>query len=176
MSEPEWIQDQLDRLRTTYGDFDIEHETFETTTEIVQMGRQLREEQPLSGAGVVARHDGELLLVCDEEAPDAWTVPGGNLRPNERFEDAARRELSEETGMDCCITGIHSALRGTAVAADGDTTLTAIAVFFEGDVDSPELSVDHDEIEAAEWWTEPPNDPVDGMRERIFQKVAPANQ
>jgi ADP-ribose pyrophosphatase YjhB (NUDIX family) len=127
-------------------------------------------------AGVVVRRDGELLLICDEEAPDAWTVPGGNLRSNETFEAAARRELREETGLDCDLTGIHSALRGTAVADDGGESLTAIAVFFEGEADTIDLSVDSDEIVAARWWADPPNDLVAGMRERIFRKVAPPDE
>jgi 8-oxo-dGTP diphosphatase len=44
----------------------------------------------------------QVLLVCRGEAPyeGAWAIPGGFKRPTETLDEAARRELTEETGVD----------------------------------------------------------------------------
>lgn len=44
----------------------------------------------------------QMLLVRRGEAPykGMWAIPGGFKRPNETLDEAARRELSEETGVD----------------------------------------------------------------------------
>jgi 8-oxo-dGTP diphosphatase len=43
-----------------------------------------------------------VLLVCRGEAPfeGMWAVPGGFKRPTEPLDEAAKRELAEETGVD----------------------------------------------------------------------------
>ena len=53
------------------------------------------------GINVFVIRDGKLLLGKRREAfgVGEWGLPGGHLEQNERFTEAARRELDEETGM-----------------------------------------------------------------------------
>jgi mutator protein MutT len=59
-------------------------------------------EVPLIGVGVVIIEKGRLLLIKrgNEPGKGLWAVPGGKVRIGETLEAAARREASEETGLD----------------------------------------------------------------------------
>lgn len=60
----------------------------------------------LQGVSVIGRDlDGQILLVRHSYGPKGWYFPGGGIRRNETPEDAARRELAEETG--CGIEGLR---------------------------------------------------------------------
>ena len=55
----------------------------------------------------VLRHAARILLIGDSDRlllfrwdpPDIWITPGGGLEPGENYEQAALRELREETGI-----------------------------------------------------------------------------
>jgi 8-oxo-dGTP diphosphatase len=51
-------------------------------------------------AGGLVIRDGSVLVVHRPEYDD-WTFPKGKLDPGETWEDAARREVEEETGLVC---------------------------------------------------------------------------
>jgi 8-oxo-dGTP diphosphatase len=52
-------------------------------------------------AGGVVRRDGGEIAVVHRPRYDDWSLPKGKLEPGEQFEDAARREVEEETGLHC---------------------------------------------------------------------------
>jgi 8-oxo-dGTP diphosphatase len=56
----------------------------------------------VEAAGGVVMRDGQVLLVHRPRYDD-WTLPKGKLDPGESFEDAALREVEEETGLRCAL-------------------------------------------------------------------------
>ena len=54
----------------------------------------------IRAAGGVIVRGGDVLLVHRPRYDD-WTLPKGKLEPGESWEDAARREVEEETGLVC---------------------------------------------------------------------------
>jgi 8-oxo-dGTP diphosphatase len=69
----------------------------------------------IEAAGGVVVRDGRLALVHRPRYDD-WTLPKGKLDPGETFEDAALREVAEETGLLCRLgrelPEIHYEVRG----------------------------------------------------------------
>ena len=57
--------------------------------------------RPIVGIGVVVLKGDSVLLVRRGKAPNfgAWTLPGGGQELGETAQEAARRELMEETGI-----------------------------------------------------------------------------
>ena len=56
----------------------------------------------VEAAGGVVVRDG-LVLVVHRPEYDDWTLPKGKLDPGEGFEEAALREVEEETGFRCSL-------------------------------------------------------------------------
>jgi 8-oxo-dGTP diphosphatase len=60
-----------------------------------------------AAGGVVWRHAGDGVEIALVHRPryDDWSLPKGKLDPGEGFEEAALREVEEETGMRCRLGG-----------------------------------------------------------------------
>ena len=58
------------------------------------------------GADVILWDEGGRLLLVDPRYKPDWDLPGGMAEANEAPHEAARRELSEELGLDLRVTGL----------------------------------------------------------------------
>jgi len=63
--------------------------------------RRTYPEYAIGAVGVVLVRDDKILLVKRGSPPaiGKWSLPGGVIEPGERIDEAARRELWEETGL-----------------------------------------------------------------------------
>ncbi len=77
---------------------------------------------------IVERGEGKILLVQRRNPPLGWALPGGFIDYGESAEDAARREVTEETG----VTALLTDLLGVYSAPDRDPRHHTMSVVFIG--------------------------------------------
>ena len=60
---------------------------------------------PILAASAVVFRDGRVLIARRVNSPQLWSLPGGKVEPGETLEQAAIREVREETGVEIEIVG-----------------------------------------------------------------------
>jgi ADP-ribose pyrophosphatase YjhB (NUDIX family) len=56
-------------------------------------------------SAVATDQDGRILLILRTDN-GYWSIPGGGVKPGETIKEAAVREVGEETGIECEVTGL----------------------------------------------------------------------
>jgi 8-oxo-dGTP pyrophosphatase MutT (NUDIX family) len=87
-----------------------------------------------------------VLLVRHTYGSRAWDIPGGSIKRRESPLSAARREMSEELGLDGADWGAIGELQGS-VDHRRDTIHC-----FRAELSEPELTIDLGELAAVEWF------------------------
>lgn len=68
-------------------------------------------DMPIPSVAAVILRDDQILLVKRRNPPSAgrWSIPGGVQEVGERTQEAVRREVWEETGLDIDVLGLSQA-------------------------------------------------------------------
>lgn len=171
----ESVDRRLARLREDWGEFPVSRrleqappERFEEVVEFCRDGytgggyvwvvrtpdqaAPLTESMPDS-----AGEDGDRVLLVMSRGKDRWGPAGGGREDGETYEEAARREVQEETGVDCSITGVARAWRFTTASAGRHSVrLHSLFVVFEGRYEGGQVAIQPGELNGAAWFRELP--------------------
>ena len=126
----------------------------------------------IEGTGLTASarindSDGRILFVQNSWT-DGWFVPGGAVEPNETPQEAAQREIHEETGLNATIEEPLVVLEQTYTSETvGYDRFSALFIVYSALADGEippvsQLGKTDDEIEAAQWFETIPEDLHDG--------------
>ena len=109
---------------------------------------------------VFIQQDDAILLARQDYGQQYWSLPGGVMEPGESIDEAAIREVKEETGLDVRlrrVVGLYS-----KPGEDG------LAVCFEGEVIGGTLKADHEITECRYF----PHDRLpESIREHLRQRI-----
>lgn len=115
----------------------------------VQGLRALVGQQPLIlvAAGVLIVNARKQLLLQRRADGGLWGIPGGGMELGETLEEAARREVQEETGLlvgRLSLFGVFSGSELHYICPNGDQ-VEAVSIVYKADEYGGELAVDGDE-------------------------------
>lgn len=106
---------------------------------------------PKLGVSACVWRNGKVLLVQRAKPPlGLWAFPGGHVEPGERLEEAAARELMEETGLTASFSGLLGLYDVIRRDAQGIVTVHYVIACYLGTA-GPGDPVAADDAMAAAW-------------------------
>ena len=173
------VDDRIDRLREQFGSFPVVDVTRLNDPGFFEDGVDLFESGVRGAAGArVTDDDGRLLLLRDDRDPETWVLPGGGHEAGETFPETARREVREEAGVDCEISGVWRAVRKRFVHRERPQRRGyLLELFFTADAVGGEAGVHPDRLEEGEevlevrWFDDVPANAIPVVEDRTARPV-----
>jgi len=113
---------------------------------------QIMTNEIVAAGGVIVDRgtDAPKVLLVHRPRYDDWSFPKGKLDPGEGIEEAALREVSEETGIQCKILRKIATLRYAYQTRSGQSRPKVVHYFLMEAI-SKEVRVPGMEVDRAEW-------------------------
>jgi 8-oxo-dGTP pyrophosphatase MutT (NUDIX family) len=108
--------------------------------------------------------DGRRVLMILGRGGSRWGVPGGGREDGETYEEAAVREVREETSVECELTGLFLLRDLTLTPPGGDANgsdspaIHTLWAFFDADYTGGHIAIQPGELNGAAWFDEPPRE------------------
>lgn len=98
------------------------------------------------------------LLILERATRDGqWGLAGGTVEAGETYEEAAVREVAEETAIDCTVEDCRFARRVVLSAEDADDPPVHLRyVLFVGRYEDGSITIEPGELRGAAWFDRPP--------------------
>lgn len=130
----------------------------------------------MAGAGVIIINDKNEILLGKRTDNGYWDYPAGSMELGESFEECARREVSEETGLTCGKLEYFMELSGEDSFYEypnGDQVWLAAIIYICRDF-SGEMKAQEDEVTVQKFFPidQLPKIPPMKIKTRIFEKVS----
>lgn len=115
--------------------------------------RLILEKMPIPTVDAVVSFEGKFLLLKRNNPPvkGEWWLPGGRIRKGEALEDAVKREVLEETGLECEI------VRQIGVINQIFPECHTISIYYLMKATSPEVRI-NEEHSDYKWFSVLPKD------------------
>jgi 8-oxo-dGTP diphosphatase len=113
--------------------------------------------QPVLGVAAVVWNDArEVLLIRRTKEPrkGQWSLPGGKVEFGESIEDAVRREVREETGLEIALLGLAGVAETVLDASAGAADTHFVLIDYSARVVSGEAVAASDAADATWFSTE----------------------
>jgi len=111
-------------------------------------------DRPLVGVGVILVKDRQILLVKRGHEPNKgmWSIPGGLIKLGETAEEAAIREVREETGLEVSIGAVAGIFNVIIKDSDSKIKYHYVIIDYIGEVVGGMLRPGTDVTDARWFW------------------------